>query len=129
MPEHYFKTTAESQNFIDYFQAVNPTLLNENVKALYIVKAHDKVYLKTVFTKEEYLNKFSYVTNITSLDMVVADCDCDENPEGKIFLHNAPNDQLVDLFVNLDEECFVQIFEDELIANSFLEEYYQVETL
>lgn len=129
MPENYFQPNSESQNFIDYFKAVNPTFLNENVKALYLVKANNKVYLKSVFTKEEYLNKYSYTTNIESLDMVVTDCDCDENPDGKLFFQNLPNEQLIDLFVNLDEECFIQIFEDALISVSFLEEYYEVESI
>ena len=94
---------------------------------MFIVKAHDKVYLKTVFTKEEYLNKFTFVTTFTNLDVVVDACDCDENPEGKLFQEILPNDQLIDLFVNLDEECLVQIFDDELISIPFISEHYQME--
>ena len=127
MTENYFQSTDESQNFINYFKAVNATFLSDNVKALFIVKAHGKVYLKSVFTKEEYLNKFTFITTFTNLDMVVDTCDCDENPEGKFFQEILPNDQLIDLFVNLDEECLVQIFDDELISIPFISEHYQME--
>lgn len=129
MSENYFKATSESQNFIDYFKAVNPTFLNNNVKALFIVKAHDKVYLKSVFTKEEYLNKFSYVTTFTTLERVIDTCDSDENPEGQIFEYKLPSEQLIDFFVNLGEECLIQIFEDELIAVDFLVDYYEAATV
>lgn len=129
MGENYFATTSESQNFIDYFKAVNPTFLNNNVKALFIVKAYDKVYLKSVFTKEEYLNKFSFLTTFTNLDMVIDTCDSDENPEGKFFEYKLPNEQLIDFFVNLGEECLIQVFDDELISVPFLADYYDVETV
>ena len=129
MPENYFKVQTESQNFLDYFHAVNPTFLTKNVIGLHIVKAHDKVYLKTTFAKDEYLNKFSYTSNFINLDMVVSDCDCDENPDGKIFLTSFPNEQLIDNFVNLDEDCLIQIFDDELISLNFISEYYDLETV
>lgn len=127
MIENYFKITDESQNVINYFKAVNATFLSDNVKALFIVKAFEKVYLKLVFTKEEYLNKFTFVTTFTNLDLVVDTCDSDENPEGKLFLEKLPNDLLIDLFVNLDEEYMVQIFDDELISIPFISEHYQME--
>src|SRR5690606_169001 len=129
MTENYFQSTDESQNFINYFKAVNATFLNENVKSLFIAKAHDNVYLKVVFTKEEYLNKFTFVTTFINLAVVVDTCDCDENPEGKLFQSHLPNEQLIDLFVNLAEECLVQIFDSELISLQFITEYYEVEAV
>lgn len=127
MKENYFQTTSESENFIDYFKAVNPSFLNSNVKALFIVKAHHKVYLKSVFTQNEYLNKFTFVTTFTNLDVAVADCDSDENPEGRIFPYELEYEQHIDHLVNLDEECLIHLFDDELISVSFITEHYQIE--
>lgn len=127
MQQNYFDATSESQNFIDYFRAVNPAFLNSNVKALYFVKTEDKVYLKTVFQKEEYLNRLTFITAFVNLDMVVGDCDSDENPEGRIFEYGLSYEELSDHFVNLGEDCLIQILDKEFISIPFILEHYEIE--
>lgn len=127
MQRNYFETTSESQNFIDYFSAVNPTFLNSNVKALYLVKTDHKVYLKTVFQQEEYLNRLTFVTAFVNLDMVVGDCDSDENPEGRVFEYSLSYEELMDHLVNLGEDCLIQLFDKEFISIPFILEHYGIE--
>lgn len=127
MQGNYFETTSESQNFIDYFRAVNPTFLNHNVKALHLLKTDHKVYLKTVFLQEEYLNRLTFVTTLVNLDLVVGDCDSEENPEGRVFEYGLSYEELMDHLVNLGEDCLIQIFDKEFISIPFILEHYEIE--
>ncbi len=127
MQGNYFETTSESQNFIDYFRAVNPTFLNHNVKALHLLKTDHKVYLKTVFLQEEYLNRLTFVTTLVNLDLVVGDCDSEENPEGRVFEYGLSYEELSDHLVNLGEDCLIQIFDKEFISIPFILEHYEIE--
>ncbi len=127
MQGNYFETTSESQNFIDYFRAVNPTFFNHNVKALHLLKTDHKVYLKTVFLQEEYLNRLTFVTTLVNLDLVVGDCDSEENPEGRVFEYGLSYEELSDHLVNLGEDCLIQIFDKEFISIPFILEHYEIE--
>lgn len=63
--------TNESENFIAYFNAVNPLFLKPNVKSIRFAHTDTKTYLKVSTEKELYLNKVTYLVEYINLEKVV----------------------------------------------------------
>lgn len=115
-----------SENFLDYFEAVNPGFLIENTKSLQLVSTEEKVYLQVTLTKEMYLNKLSFVVDYINLEKVITDCDCDINPEGFMFRPENLMDSMIDDFVNLGEDCLFEIFESQHIQEDFIAKHFEL---
>lgn len=115
-----------SENFIEYFNAVNPTLLNEEVKCLKLVGTEEKLYLEVTVAKEIYLNKLSYLVEFINLDKVITDCDCDINPNGYMFRPENIMDTMIDDFVNLGEDCLLEILETHHVNENFIAEHFEM---
>jgi len=115
-----------SDNFLEYFNAVNPSMLNEEIKSIHLVSTEEKVYLQITQAKEIYLNKLSYLVDYINLDKVISDCDCDKNPEGLLFRPENIMETMIDDFVNLGEDCFIEIFESNHINEEFIAQHFEL---
>lgn len=115
-----------SENIIEYFNAVNTSFLNEDIKNIHLVSTEEKVYLQITQAKELYLNKMSFVVDYINLDKVISDCDCDINPDGLLFRPENIMDTMVDDFVNLGEDCLVEIFESHHVNEDFIAQHFEL---
>lgn len=117
---------SESENFIDYFNAVNPSFLSEDVKGIHLIGTEEKIYLQITVSKEIYLNKLSFVVDYINMDKVTTDCDCDLNPEGFMFRPENIMTDMIDDFVNLGEDCLIEVFESHHINENFIAEHFEL---
>lgn len=115
-----------SENFMEYFNAVNPLFLNEEIKNIHLISTEEKVYLQVTQAKEIYLNKLSFVVDYINLDKVISDCDCDINPDGLMFRPENIMDTMIDDFVNLGEDCLMEIFESHHINEEFIAQHFEL---
>lgn len=115
-----------SENIIEYFNAVNTSFLNEDIKNIHLVSTEEKVYLQITQAKELYLNKMSFVVDYINLDKVISDCDCDINPDGLLFRPENIMDTMIDDFVNLGEDCLVEIFESHHVNEDFIAQHFEL---
>lgn len=115
-----------SENIIEYFNAVNTSFLNEDIKNIHLVSTEQKVYLQITQAKEIYLNKMSFVVDYINLDKVISDCDCDINPDGLLFRPENIMNTMIDDFVNLGEDCLVEIFESHHINEDFIAQHFEL---
>lgn len=121
--------TNESENFIAYFNAVNPLFLKPNVKSIRFAHTDTKTYLKVSTEKELYLNKVTYLVEYINLEKVVSDCDCDQNPEGFLFIPLRTDEDMIDDFVNIGDDCLIEIFEVEHINELFVQQHFELEVI
>lgn len=115
-----------SENFMEYFNAVNPLFLNEEIKNIHLISTEEKVYLQVTQAKEIYLNKLSFVVDYINLDKVISDCDCDINPDGLMFRPENIMDTMIDDFVNLGEDCLMEIFESHHVNEEFIAQHFEL---